>query len=343
MDSRLRWLATALIASVCHTALGEYATWPGCRSTYKLTELRKINHNVTHLHLSYCNLTTTDLDNLKYYPNLEVVFLNGNKINHIEAGTFDFITKLFALYLDQNTFLGKNLPANLFQNWNLTKSVRINFSDNDMTDTPADLLQGLDLFELSLNNCSLREIPSFVKRPVFRDMTALHLDHNLISKLDDPDAFANNVNLRVLFIANNNIDYLHADLLKPLAKIEAIYMQKNKIKVITDGFFHNKTSLSTIKLADNLIEYVSANAFQGTRLGHLSLTGNRLNQLPINFFSELQTFGVTLKVFYFDRNPWQLSCLNGMLDEVQKRNIIYTGGYHSYVHELYEDNLLQCK
>ncbi|KAI8439308.1 hypothetical protein MSG28_013139 [Choristoneura fumiferana] len=291
MASRVWWLAAALIASVCHTALAEYVTWPGCSSSYEVIEVGKINHNVTDLDLSDCNLTTTNLAYLRYYPNLKVLFLDSNKISQIEAGAFDSLTKLHYLQLKHNTFLGRDLPAHLFRNWHSSVSILIHFGDNNMTDTPDDLLQGLNLYELILKNCSLREFPSFVKRPVLENMLSLDLEHNLISRLDDPNTFANNINLEVLFISNNNIDFLHADLLKPLAKIEDIYMKNNRIRIIPDGFFHNKASLSTVSLANNLIEYLPANAFLGTRLGFLSVSGNKLSHLPANFLSELQTKG----------------------------------------------------
>lgn len=335
MDLRLWWLATALITSVCHVALGENVTWPGCSARYEVVEVGKTNYNVTDLDLSDCNLTTSDLDNLKFYPYLQVVFLSGNKISQIKAGTFDSFTKLSGLYLQQNTFLGRDLPANLFQNWHLAEWIRIDFSDNNMTDTPADLLRGLVVYELNLNNCSLREIPSFVKRPVFELMFALHLNHNIINRLDDPDTFANNVNLIALYLNNNHIDFLHPELLKPLANIGYIFMRNNKIRVIPDGFFQNKPSLSKVNLDDNLIEYLPASAFTGTSLIYLSLSRNKLSHLPTNLFSEL----VTLKMFYFNRNPWELSCLDAMLKEIKKHNITYIESDDASAHK----DLLVCK
>ncbi|KAI8429718.1 hypothetical protein MSG28_000279 [Choristoneura fumiferana] len=344
MASRVWWLATALIASACHTALGKCDIWSVCPPCDEFIEAGKINNNVTDLYLGDCNITTTNLDNLKYYPKLKSLHLYGNKISQIKAGTFDSLTNLYYLFLKQNAIVGRDLPAHLFRNWHSSKQLYINFDDNNMIDTPDDLFQGLDLFGLALNNCSLREFPSFVKRQVFQDMQYLQLEHNLISKLDDPDTFASNINLETLFISNNIIDFLHADLLKPLAKIEDIYMKNNRIRIIPDGFFHDKASLSTVTLANNLIEHLPANTFLGTRLGYLSVTGNRLRHLPANFLSELQTNGVSLKVFYFDQNPWQFSCVNKLLSEVKNQNIIYnTGVDHEYRHHLFEYDLFKCE
>ncbi|KAI8439777.1 hypothetical protein MSG28_013461 [Choristoneura fumiferana] len=318
----LCWLAAAVALSSCRDGLGyDYATWPACPANgLRYVKRGKADNKITWLNLEHCNLSSLSPNEL-IYPGLERLDLEHNNIEFIENGSFDSLISLESVYLNSNSFLGKSLPSSLFRN--CRRLLRIEFSNNDMSDTPADLLQGLySLDFLDCDNCSLREMPIFItgaKLPIKR----LSLNHNQLTRLENPATFVNFSNLDSLILESNKIEYLDVDLLKPLTKIRYISLMSNKIRRIPEQLFQNKSKLRIINLAKNIIDYIPDNVFLGNLLSTLDLSNNRLFYISENFFSVLRKGIWGQPQFYFDGNPLPCACLNELLVKLKQLNIYY--------------------
>lgn len=297
------WLAAA--ATLCAGALGD--------------------DTFTELHLHNLN-ETLDASSLKY-PHLKHFGLYNSRM-YFNAETFLHFPELGYLSLKGNYLSGKELPSTIFRN--NVKLFAIDIKDNDMRDTPVDLLQGLNqIMYLSLNNCSLRTVPPFIANITFDNISAIILDSNNISKLDDPKTFHNVPYVTHISLSNNQIEYLHVDLLKPLISIRELFLDGNRIRRIPEVFFQNKSALFSIDLSRNLIEDLPAKAFLGSNLSYFRVRDNRLIYLPSNWFSELQRYGVSLDTFYFEGNPWSCACLNDVLVKVKELKIRYTADIYN--------------
>lgn len=320
------WIAAALAVSANNIVSNDTplsrSYWFRCYNhTNETDELDVIHYNTTILDLHDSNIATLNALNIKCYPNLLQLQLNGNMIKRIGIGTFDTVIALQNLFLEDNVLLGRRLAPNLFSKCRQLRT--INFSGNDMSDTPAELFFGLSRLEsLYMNSCSLHELPAILTYSFLPNLKRLQLKSNEISELHRL-SFVNVSNLESIYLSNNKIKYLHEELLKPLTAIVHIFMPCNKIRYIPEGFFNNKASLSYIDLSENLLESVSTEAFFGTGLKVLNLSGNRLTYLPDQFCSKLQSIDISLEQFYFAGNPWQCSCLNEVLVETKRLSIRY--------------------
>ncbi|XP_073959644.1 uncharacterized protein [Choristoneura fumiferana] len=320
------WLAAACALAACGDALADLdVTWPGCsrsreETTMEVVQPGQTNTNVTGIHLRECNFTTVNLESLRAYPNLKDIELSNINVTNITALTFDSFTNLELLTMETISILGKNLPPNLFRNCRRLNYV--DFKDNNMRDTPADLLQGLNLTTLFLHNCNLKEVPSFFTSQMLPHMDYFLLDYNEISEMD-PTTFANAVNLTTLSLSYNLIKYLDVNLIKPLTKIQMIYFDHNKLMYIPEALFQHKTSLEYVDLSHNQIENIHLNTFLGTNLKKIFLNDNRLMHLPQNFIINLRNTGISLDLFYFHGNPWECAYLNKLLVTINNFKIGY--------------------
>lgn len=330
------WLLAACVLAACGGTLAAlHVTWPGCSRTRKWTTMEVVqpgqtNTFVTGINLKECNFSTVDLETFRAYPNLEDVELEDIKITNITALASDSFVNLQLLTLANTSTLGKNLPSNLFQNCRRLRYLAI--INNDLRDTPADILQGLDLKMLFLHKTNFLEVP-----PLFTSQRLPYLDHFLLNsnKISVLPAtmLANAANLTILTVTYNQLVYLPSDLLKPLDKVTKVHLFGNKLKDIPEALFQYKPFLYHVSLSNNQIEHIPLNAFLGTDLKTLLLNGNRLVYLPSNFISNLQATGISLDLFYFDKNPWECACLNRLLVMVKKLAIIYRSTNFDGKHE----------
>ncbi|XP_073959292.1 uncharacterized protein [Choristoneura fumiferana] len=336
MSVAARWLAAACALAACGDALADLdVTWPGCSrsrqgATMEVVQPGQTNTHVTGIHLNECNFKTVNLESLRAYPNVKDIELSNINVTNITALTFDSFTDLQLLTMEKNSILGKNLPSDLFRK--CRRLNYINFKDNDMRDTPADLMQGLDLTTLFLHNCNLKEVPSFFTSQMFPHMDYFVTDHNEISKIH-PTTFANAVSLTTLSLSYNRIKYLHVDLLKPLTKIRWIYLDNNKLLHIPEALFQHNPSLEYVNLSHNQIKNIPSNAFLGTNLKELYLNDNRLTHLPQKFIINLHSTGISLNIFHFHGNPWECAYLNKLLVMIKKFKIRYDSSQYNGHHQ----------
>ncbi|KAG6449043.1 leucine-rich repeat-containing protein 15 isoform X2 [Manduca sexta] len=269
-------------------------------------------------------------DNL---PRLQRLDLSNNKISSLESGIFNNLPELIRLELIGNALLGKDLDPSLFDRNPKMQFLRL--SGNNMSHAPDQLFNAFrELRILDLNNCSLTEIPKFVKTPNMKTLERLSLQINKIRRLDDPSLFEKFEKLSSLDLISNEIEYLHEDVFKPLENLKVIDLSFNKIEHIQEKLFQNMPSVQSIDLSNNLIEVVPVNAFRGTRLKKLNLNTNQISYLGNNFLLELRNSATKLSEFNFGDNPFQCACLLDILNEVKSFGVAYNYDKYNGEHEV---------
>ena len=131
---------------------------------------------------------------------------------------------------------------------------------------------------LYIINCGLDILP-----PIFDDLTYLDfilLDGNPIKYIAD-DTFPRNYTSMIhLTIQHSPLQTVPATL-SHLTRLEALFMNDNKINSISESDFLEMSSLYRLDLSNNPITKVSDSAFKGlTRLGYLFLKNTTLTTIP---------------------------------------------------------------
>lgn len=278
--------------------------------------------DVTHLNLSYNQLTEFPLGIFDQKRNMEVLDLKGNMITNLELGMLDPMTKLRHLDLSYNALMGKDISIYLFDQ---TKSIKIiDFSRNNMNDSPDNLLYALEVLEfLKLDHCGLSEVPKFATGSNLRTVKHLILSSNEINRIDNPLTFVNLDSLEVLNLAHNFIESIHENAFKSVRNLKTIVLKNNRIKEMPETLFQNMNKLANIDLSHNLIDFVPVNAFRGSGAKNLNLSDNRFSFLTDNFLLELRNSGTRIIKFNFIQNPWQCACLIQALNEIKSMNVEY--------------------
>lgn len=275
---------------------------------------------VVHLNLSNNYLSVLELGIFDGMPNLELLNLKANKLTNIKLGVFDPFTKIIELDLSDNLLEGKTISPYIFD-----RSIRmkiLNFSGNDMTESPDNLLHALrHLSTLYLNGCSLNEIPAFVQNT--RSLKSLNLAHNNITKLTNLNIFSNLTNIEILDLSLNKIDEIDEKTFKALTKLKKIVLNRNELTRLHDTLFQQMPQLVVIDLSHNKLENVPVNALRTPKLKYLNLSDNRFTYLQDNFNLELLNSGVKLVKFYINDNPWQCACLKDVLKELKLYKVVY--------------------
>lgn len=289
------------------------------------------NIHVTHLNLSHNLITTLPTGLFNQKPNLKVLDLSGNKINSLPSDVFVALRKLDHLDLSNNDFVGKDLSPYLYSK--TRKISMLDFSRNDMSDSPENLLNALQEFKyLNMDRCSLKDVPQFATRANLRSMTHLILSTNQITKIDQPRTFMDLVNLEVLNLAENLIENVAANVFIYLKNVKVIILRGNQLKILPDGFFRNLAKLGIVDLSHNMLEFVPLNAFRGTAIQDLNLSQNRFSFLDVYFCSQLRNAGIRISKLHIDDNPWQCACLNDVLKEMKSFGIEYNGDKYDGQH-----------
>lgn len=288
---------------------------------------------VTHLNLSYNMLTHFPLGLFDQKTKLATLDLTANALVSFELGIFDPLTRLKSLYLSTNSFLGKDLNPYLFDQNKILSLM--DFSRNDMSQSPDNLLHAFDNLEtLNLDRTFLSEVPKFATVANLKSLKQLVFSTNQIKRLDNPIAFINLDNLKVLDLSQNNLEFIHENVFKPLRNVVGIILKSNKLTHLPETLFQNLPKLINIELSHNHLKTVSVDGFKGTSLKNLNLSDNKIRFLPENFCSKLRNIDITLAKLYFIPNPWECACMNELVSEVKTMNILYDGGDFDGSHQV---------
>ena len=112
------------------------------------------------------------------------------------------------------------------------------------------------------------------------------------------------LNLRLLYLHNNELSVLPEGLLDKQTDLEIFYAFRNNLSEIPEGFFDNNPNLKKIYLQKNQLQSLPENTFSDTKkLRRLRLHENQLNTLPSDFLS----VSTLLRELTLYSNPLQLS------------------------------------
>jgi Leucine-rich repeat (LRR) protein len=249
----------------------------------------------------------TDLDGLTDYTSLTRLYLKGNAITSIEAGSFGDLTNLVDLDLDDNAIASidsgdfdglsslerlelaangiTSIEAGSFED--LTNLVDLDLDDNAIASIDAGDLDGLtSLTILGLDRNAITSIES----GSFADLTSLTilgLDRNAITSIDAGD-LTGLTSLIDLDLHHNAITSIEADDLAGFTSLEDLDLHDNAITSIDAGDFGSLINLTNLDLSRNAITSIDAGDFGSlTSLTDLGLRGNAIASLEAGSFAGL--------------------------------------------------------
>lgn len=160
---------------------------------------------------------------------------------------------------------------------------------NSLTALPAALWQLPALRTLSAPFCQIKDlnIPEGGEDMVYAPLHALMLNDNCIEKI--PAAIGRITTLNIITLNKNAIEELPHEL-TALTALTELGMVNNKLKKLPSDTSRLK-SLHTLNLRANEIEALPSEWFDGVHrappLVELFLQGNKINELPVSFFTAL--------------------------------------------------------
>ncbi|XP_011684621.1 PREDICTED: leucine-rich repeat-containing G-protein coupled receptor 5-like [Wasmannia auropunctata] len=256
------------------------------------------------------------------YPNLEILSLRENCLYGLQALRFDPFPKLKILDLSGNSISRSNfvnfLPDSLYY---------LDLHDNSLSSL--DLSNRTNkLYALNLNNNSLKSIKKWsngynsLSVIGLKDLQFLSVSENEINNIE-LDAFQDNNELLYLNLSTNHINdlrpntFTNLQYLKTLdlsnnrlegvpqmlnqIKINALYINQNKIKKIISNNFVQMPKLTKLLMGKNQIDEIDVDAFAYLSiLEELDLSTNMLSSLPERWAESL----VSLKYLDLSNNKF---------------------------------------
>ncbi len=184
------------------------------------------------------------------------VYLWGNRITSIPAGTFSHLTECIRLQLEKNLFTSINNT-----NFNGMESLELLWLwENKISFIESGSFSGLkQLTELGLEDNML----STINVGIFTGLNSLkilHLQRNKISVIE-PGSFDSLNQLTVLNLEENLIPSVKFGIFTGLNLLNKLYLNTNKISVIEEGSFDSLYSLNTIYFGGNEMNTMNADLF----------------------------------------------------------------------------------
>ena len=151
-------------------------------------------------------------------------------------------------------------------------------------------LQGLDL-----SHNKLIKISSVMFEGL-ADLVILELSDNTINSIATY-AFERLIQLRGLFLSGNHLSVIKSEMFEGLIRLLSLNLDNNTLNEISPVVFDRLSgSLEYLNLANNSLQYISADILQGLkRLERLFLNNNALKEIPLGAFEGLMNlFGLVL-------------------------------------------------
>lgn len=227
--------------------------------------------NVKIMNLDRKELTEVPL-NIIRFKNLEVLYLDSNKITTIASDTFLGLPKLKKLSLNNNKI--STIESSMFES--LAHLEELCLLNNQLTTIGSSVFQGLSRLKvLILAKNEITTIDSDAFKGLL-NLNELYLSENRLSTLKN-DTFKRLTNLESLWIPENSLTTLDSRLFEGLSNLKQLYLHKNKLETLEDCTFKDLSSLGTLVLSNNELKTIKKGAFKG--LSHLSWLECKYNQL----------------------------------------------------------------
>ncbi|XP_014613573.1 PREDICTED: chaoptin [Polistes canadensis] len=266
-------------------------------------------NNLTHLDISYNNLTHLPTETFCGTPDLLTLDIRNNFISNLEPGTFA-LNHLQVLNLKNNKIeglrkqsfyglqslqqldLGYNeinqLSTEQFRN--LKKLRILNLSGNKIRSLPRDVFEGtrLEILDLSENKFTVVPSPSFME--VGYTLRDLNMADNFLDHLDST-AFPTS-QLISLNLARNRLTILPDNSFVSLGKLLYLNVSHNSLQANFKELFHYLPNLRQLSLANSGLRIVSP--FPLTNLNNLDLSFNNIESTTDNQFQYLKNLKILL-------------------------------------------------
>ena len=258
--------------------------------------------NTSILDLRYNNIVKFDNNFQDPYGNrpgvfaglymLKELFININRLTHVDEDLFKGLTKLTHLYMSDNELSW--LPRNLFSG--LTNLNVLTLYTNQLVDLNENIYHELsNLTDLWLYSNKLKS-----------------LSNSLFNKL---------INLKLLVFRGNQLIDLNEDIFNDLNSLTDLDLSVNKLTSLPNSLFKGLVNVTHLWLYQNQLHVTGFNVSvfnYMTRLTLLNVADNRLKSLPgSNVFKELHN----LNELYLNYN--ELATLNPHLfDHLNKLTIL---------------------
>ncbi|ETN75414.1 leucine Rich repeat-containing domain protein [Necator americanus] len=299
--------------------------------TVNVNAFRGLEMKLTHLSLKHNNLSVIPAWALTYLHHLQVLRLDGNRISHVRANTFDEtqLNNLHFLHLDNNqiSFIPNMAFARLrlivltlsnnrithLEKMSLPPSLSIlELRNNLLTQIPYLALKdkiALQVLDLDGNNISMLHSNSEVH---FKNEIRLVLRNNKIRSLTST-SFKSFRKFKELDLSYNQISSVHPTAFDGISQIKALDLSYNSIAFIARGTLKNLAkNLEKLNLEENIFHTLPDALMDLRNLTHLNLNGNKLTKLNEEAVEGLRDALVELSLAYNRLKMVPTNLLNGM-------------------------------
>ncbi|TVK90467.1 Leucine-rich repeats and immunoglobulin-like domains protein 2 [Bagarius yarrelli] len=246
--------------------------------------------------LESLDLSSNSISELKAgsFPPMQLKYLNlsNNRISSLEPDCFNNISSLLVLKINRNRL--SLLPAKVFTLFQLQilelKRNKIRVVDSLIFKE----LKSLKSLKMQRNG-----ITKLMDGALFglADMEELELEHNNLTELNKGWLYGLHM-LRVLRLSHNNIGLVRADAWEFCRRLEDLDIRNNDLALViedTVGLFAGMKKLNALALQRNNIRTITEKAFEGLKeLEHLDLSKNPIISIHPEAFSRLKLKSLNL-------------------------------------------------
>ena len=246
--------------------------------------------NLTHLDLSFNNISIMDYDSFARLQKLVYLDLSTNRISFVDDRIFStfsitYMKPLRYLNLENNLIVSLGDSFN-----NMCNMVTFKVSNNVLNSLPSFYVKtpgtlSVNAIEFYFNNNNFSTIPFM--SDYIRTLLILNFDCNQIG-LIAPDALFNLKNLLNLSIANNNLSQIYKETFAFQFNLKYLNLSRNRIGFIAPDSFQNLGNLLILDLSFNMLMAIENSIFKGlTNLNDLYLLNNIMFELRNESFRHL--------------------------------------------------------
>ena len=236
-------------------------------------------------------------DRLQQSLNIDLYFMY-EKINKISLNSFIGLTKAKRLLLEYNEI--EELEGDTFEG--LSNLTLLSLDENKLSRIDSLAFEGLvHLEQLLLHRTRITEINESLFKSLTR-LKLLKLSENKLKSIDSND-FKGLVNLEILHLNNNEIEAIGPGSFDDLSNLKELNLANNKLKHIESNTFKCSTNLKTLRLNNNRLETLEQESFKSvSNLEGLFLDGNKLKNINRKCFESLSIESIELLRLH-DNNP----------------------------------------
>ncbi|XP_059059592.1 toll-like receptor 7 [Achroia grisella] len=216
-------------------------------------KLSDVDFNISHFHkLEYLNISHNEIKKISKFifralTSLKTLDFSQNIITEIEEHSFDDLSMLETLYLNNNV-ITIGLSSYVFQK-----------------------LVALTQLDITYTRSNTYENNTFSGMSSLKVLNSSHGELSILAY----GAFQNTGSLEVLDLSHNILEYFIIDTTS-IISVNKLYLNNNKIRTISKQTFYNMVNIDTLFLQNNNIMNLHPSSFNVlTKLLHVNLENNK--------------------------------------------------------------------